>query len=110
MRLIRLKTVVLPAPLGPISVNTSPRRTSKPTSLTASTPPKRTVSPCTDSNGPDPEFMDADPWHGAAKLAAASPWETSRRGRAGGSSEEKRPELDPGLPVGFGSPPVAAAL
>jgi hypothetical protein len=28
-RLIRLKTVVLPAPLGPISVNTSPGRTSK---------------------------------------------------------------------------------
>ena len=25
MRLIRLKTVVLPAPLGPISVKTSPR-------------------------------------------------------------------------------------
>jgi hypothetical protein len=25
MRLIRLNTVVLPAPLGPISVNTSPR-------------------------------------------------------------------------------------
>ena len=43
MRLIRLNTVVLPAPLGPISVNTSPRRTSKLTSLTASTPPKRTL-------------------------------------------------------------------
>src|SRR5215207_3658514 len=42
MRLFRLKTVVLPAPLGPISVNTSPRRTSKLTSLTATTPPKRT--------------------------------------------------------------------
>ncbi len=43
MRLIRLNTVVLPAPLGPISVNTSPRCTSKLTLLTASTPPKRTL-------------------------------------------------------------------
>src|ERR1035437_7703681 len=40
MRLIKLNTVVLPAPLGPISVNTSPWRTSKLTRLTASTPPK----------------------------------------------------------------------
>src|SRR5207247_1762735 len=43
MRLIRLNTVVLPAPFGPIRVNTSPRWTSKLTLLTASTPPKRTV-------------------------------------------------------------------
>src|SRR3569832_717148 len=43
MRLMRLKTVVFPAPFGPMSVNTSPRRTSKVTSLTASTPPKRTL-------------------------------------------------------------------
>src|SRR3990167_2832098 len=43
MRLIRLNTVVLPAPLGPIRVNTSPWRTSKLTWLTASTPPKRTL-------------------------------------------------------------------
>ena len=43
MRLIRLNTVVLPAPLGPIRVKTSPRFTSKLTLLTASTPPKRTL-------------------------------------------------------------------
>jgi hypothetical protein len=43
MRLMRLNTVVLPAPLGPISVNTSPGLTSKLTLLTASTPPKRTL-------------------------------------------------------------------
>jgi hypothetical protein len=43
MRLMRLKTVVLPAPLGPMSVKTSPRCTSKLTPLTASTPPKRTL-------------------------------------------------------------------
>src|SRR3990167_3610304 len=49
MRLIRLKTVVLPAPLGPISVNASPWRTSKLTLLTASTPPKRTLRSRADS-------------------------------------------------------------
>jgi hypothetical protein len=43
MRLMRLNTVVLPAPFGPISVNTSPFFTSKLTLLTASTPPKRTL-------------------------------------------------------------------
>jgi hypothetical protein len=49
MRLIRLNTVVLPAPLGPISVNTSPRRTSKLTPLTARTPPKCMDRSLTDS-------------------------------------------------------------
>src|SRR6478736_6769202 len=50
MRLIRLNTVVLPAPLGPISVNTSPRFTSMLSSLTASTPPKRTLRFFAESN------------------------------------------------------------
>ena len=40
MRLIRLNTVVLPAPFGPMMVNTSPSFTSKPTPSTAFTPPK----------------------------------------------------------------------
>ena len=40
MRLIRLKSVVLPAPFGPMMVNTSPSFTSKPTPSTALTPPK----------------------------------------------------------------------
>ena len=48
---MRLKTVVLPAPFGPISVNTSPRRTSKLTSSTARTPPKRTPRCATERNG-----------------------------------------------------------
>src|SRR5882672_4692404 len=51
MRLIRLNTVVLPAPLGPIKVNTSPRCTSKLTLLTASTPPKRTERSRAESSG-----------------------------------------------------------
>src|SRR5499427_8134489 len=39
-----LKSVVLPAPLGPISAKTSPRRTSKLTSSTAVRPPNRLVT------------------------------------------------------------------
>jgi hypothetical protein len=41
MRLIRLNTVVLPAPFGPMTVNTSPFSTAKLTPSTARTPPKR---------------------------------------------------------------------
>ena len=51
MRLIKLKTVVLPAPLGPIKVNTSPSLTSKLTLLTANTPPNRTVKSRADNKG-----------------------------------------------------------
>src|ERR1700733_11722332 len=40
---MRLKSVVLPAPLGPMSVKTSPLATSKLTSRTARTPPKLTL-------------------------------------------------------------------
>jgi len=56
IRLMALKIVVLPAPLGPISVNTSPVFTSKLTSATAFTPPKATDSPSTLSIG---EFIGA---------------------------------------------------
>ena len=38
-------SVVLPAPLGPIRPHTSPAKKSVLTSLTATTPPKRTVIP-----------------------------------------------------------------
>jgi hypothetical protein len=51
MRLIKLNTVVLPAPLGPIKVNTSPSLTSKLTLLTANTPPNRTVKSRADNKG-----------------------------------------------------------
>src|SRR5262245_48309832 len=40
MRLTRLKTVVLPAPFGPMIVNTSPGSTAKLTPSRARTPPK----------------------------------------------------------------------
>jgi hypothetical protein len=49
-RLIALKAVVLPAPLGPISAQISPWRTPKLTSSSAVTPPNRTVRPSTCSN------------------------------------------------------------
>ena len=62
MRLIRLNTVVLPAPFGPISVNTSPRRTSKLTLLTASTPPKRTLRSLAESSGCGAHFNRSDFW------------------------------------------------
>src|SRR5215217_6534136 len=41
----RLNRVVLPAPLGPITPWTCPGATSRSTALTASSPPKRLVSP-----------------------------------------------------------------
>jgi hypothetical protein len=40
-----LNTVVLPAPLGPINAKISPARTSKRASRSATTPPKRMVTP-----------------------------------------------------------------
>src|SRR5579859_4862189 len=43
----QLKSVVLPAPLGPISAKTSPTLTSNDTLSTATRPPKRLVSPVT---------------------------------------------------------------
>ncbi len=49
---IRSSRVVLPAPLGPISPTTSPGATSKETSSTATTPPKRTETPRTSSERP----------------------------------------------------------
>ena len=44
MREIRLKMVVLPAPLGPMMVKTSPGSTSKLTPSTARMPPKLMAS------------------------------------------------------------------
>ena len=50
---IRLKVVLLPAPLGPISATISRGRTSKETSLTAITPPNclRALSICSSASG-----------------------------------------------------------
>src|SRR5713226_8707563 len=44
---MQLNIVVLPAPLGPMSANTSPSSTSKLTLSTATRPPKRFVTPLT---------------------------------------------------------------
>src|SRR5712691_10792099 len=43
-RVMTLKSVVLPAPLGPIRATTSPASTVKETRSSATTPPKRTLS------------------------------------------------------------------
>ena len=50
-RVMSLRRVVLPAPFGPISPTIWSRRSSKPTSLTASSPPKRRVRRSTRKNG-----------------------------------------------------------
>src|SRR6478736_5749950 len=54
---MQLKTVVLPAPFGPISAVISPRRTSNETSSTAVRPPKRMVKWSIVSSGS--EFINA---------------------------------------------------
>src|SRR5215212_11981857 len=48
---IRLNSVVLPAPFGPTTDTTCARSTSKPTRSTATRPPKRRVSPSTARSG-----------------------------------------------------------
>src|SRR5450759_4099225 len=49
-----LKTVVFPAPFGPINPTNSPRPTEKLTSLSANTPPNRALTPTTCSNASAP--------------------------------------------------------
>src|SRR3954470_9414703 len=49
-----LNSVVLPAPFGPIKPVTVPACTLNVAELTAVTPPKRTVTPSTSSNGAEP--------------------------------------------------------
>ncbi len=51
---IRLNTVLLPAPLGPISPRISPLFISNETSFTATSPPNRLTSPLTSSSVPPP--------------------------------------------------------
>ena len=47
---MQLKSVVLPAPFGPISPTIWPGATSKDTPSSATMPPKRTQTSCTRSN------------------------------------------------------------
>ena len=62
---MQLKSVVLPAPLGPIRPQIAPGATSKLTSSRAVTPPKRIETPSTASSA-DPQ------WPASALLALAS--------------------------------------
>jgi hypothetical protein len=54
-RLMQLNSVVLPAPLGPINPQMSPRSTSKLTLSSATMPPKRTDTPRTLSSALSPD-------------------------------------------------------
>src|SRR5205085_1348190 len=56
---MRLKTVLLPEPLGPISPTMVPALTSNEQSRTADKPPNRLVSPCTESTGSS-DLLDVD--------------------------------------------------
>src|SRR5919109_410350 len=53
-RVMTLKSVVLPAPLGPMSATTWPLSTLKETRSSATTPPKRTVTSLTSSSDTQP--------------------------------------------------------
>ncbi len=59
-RLMQLNSVVLPAPLGPISPQMSPRPTSKLTLSSATMPPNRTDTPRTLSNALPPLDVSAE--------------------------------------------------
>src|SRR6516164_6501027 len=67
-----LKSVVLPAPLGPISPRISPSASVKLTSETATSPPKRLVTPLTSSKA-----VIQSPSQSAARSDRAS--QSSRR-------------------------------
>jgi hypothetical protein len=55
-----LNTVVLPAPFGPMTPTTWPSGTAKETSSSASRPPKRTLTFCTDRPGAGAAFTSAE--------------------------------------------------
>src|SRR5689334_3941701 len=55
----QLKTVLFPAPFGPIIARTSPRSTAKLTRLSAVRPPKRTVRFSVRNNGAAPGIISA---------------------------------------------------
>jgi hypothetical protein len=63
---MQLKSVVLPAPFGPIRPQIAPRATSKETSRSAVTPPNRIVTPSTTNRA---EVCESAP---SARLAFAS--------------------------------------
>src|SRR4029453_18665668 len=90
--LITLKSVVLPAPFGPISPVIEPSRTESVQPESASTPPKRLVIPVTESSGDvtDPPVVP-DHTSYAARTAARAGGSVSWYGRAvRGKASRKR--------------------
>ena len=61
MPLIRLNSVVLPAPLGPSNPKISPSRTARLTPSTATSPPKRQLSAWISSSGGLGAFIGRPP-------------------------------------------------
>ena len=109
------KTVVLPAPLGPITPRISPRRTSKSTPSTATTPPKCRARSVTTRAGASARVStrpvrDQPVQPGAARAAARSAARRRRRAprpgrcragaRPGPPSESRALDEDAAEPVG----------
>ena len=71
--LIRLNDVVLPAPLGPIRLTSSPAPTARSRPLTAITPPKRRVRPVISSSAAEPFIRSPSGLAGESESAAGAP-------------------------------------
>ena len=80
---MRLKSVVLPAPLGPIRPNSSPRPTANETALTAMTPPNWHVTASTTSRSA-PDAAGAPGAGAGATLIGRPPAQRPRRRRRPG--------------------------
>src|SRR3954452_13767560 len=105
--LIRLSSVLLPAPLGPITPSSSPGATSNDRSLKAATPPKRLVTSRTDSVGAltslVPSYAQPDPDSETVEIRSPesqAPWLRRRLGGKvtfdGGRTDTRRDELAQG--------------
>src|SRR5919204_1331552 len=80
---MRLKTVVLPAPFGPIRPTISPSPTSSETSSTATIPPNRRVTPSIESSGMAyfKQALDQNDDRGALGALGSAPDPGGRRDR-----------------------------
>src|SRR5262249_4943921 len=87
---IRLKTVVFPAPFGPMSPTIPPAGITRSTSLTATRPPNRRVSPRTSSTG-----APAFPWRGLMASRSHPGTSSARRRGAPPARRRARPVLLP---------------
>src|SRR5690348_3422248 len=84
MRVTTLKSVVLPAPLGPIRPTMQPCGTSKLTPSRATRPPKRTLTPLTESRGASAAATGVDPLAAGAVLMPGPALEAGSGAVAGG--------------------------